>query len=64
MTNPDQTDAVVEAARDLAIAAEGVLDAWEGGDLTDAVRGLAVELAQRRAALPAATADHDGAATS
>jgi hypothetical protein len=64
MTNPDQTDAVVEAARDLAIAAEGVLDTWEAGDLTDAVRGLAFELAQFRAALTAAATDYDGAATS
>lgn len=37
---------------DLLAAAEGVLDAWEGGDLAEAVRGLAHDVAEARALIP------------
>jgi hypothetical protein len=58
--------ALASLAEDLAIAAQGVLDAWEGGDLADAVRGLAHSLAELRALLPeraqTAPSPQDGAA--
>jgi hypothetical protein len=45
-------DALAARAQDLAVAAQGVLDAWRGGDLAGAVRNLAPSLEGLRALLP------------
>jgi hypothetical protein len=51
-TPPVFDAALATRAADLAIAARGVLDAWQGGDLDAAVRGLAASLEGLRALLP------------
>jgi hypothetical protein len=51
-TPPVFDAALATRAEDLAVAAQGVLDAWQGGDLAGAVRGLAASLEGLRTLLP------------
>jgi hypothetical protein len=51
-TPPVFDTALATRAADLAVAARGVLDAWQGGDLAAAVRDLAARLEDLRALLP------------